>query len=152
MEHQDGKSNKMDCAQDFGSSFEITCQSSETSRPGKTTFDDPTLGRQDKAFLGFGQIDNDQFHTCGCGLLLGLVAGVTLIDNSNLDRIACDLLCFFSQLFHLCSFLFVGRRHRHRQQQPNSVNCHMDLAAFLSFTPIVASAFTTRPQDSTIKN
>ena len=47
----------------------IACQTTETTGPGKATLHHPTLGQQDKAFLGFGQFDYFQANALRLGRL-----------------------------------------------------------------------------------
>src|SRR5512134_1396329 len=116
MKHEDCKSDEMQTAKGFRRSLEVTRQSTETSGPGKTPFHDPTSGQEDKAFLGFGQLDHNQVNASFFGLLLGNWTCIALIDESNFYHVLRDFLHGLRQFLDLCTFLFVGRCDMRRQQ------------------------------------
>ena len=60
MEHNHGKSQKMQALQGFRQTFVVTDEATKATHPAKTTLDDPTARQQDKASLGIGQFDHFQ--------------------------------------------------------------------------------------------
>lgn len=108
MKHEDGKSDEMQTAKGFRRSLEVTGQSAEMSGSGKTPFDDPASGQEDKAFLGFGQLDHNQINASFFGLLLRNWTGIALIYKSDFHRIVRYFLHGLCQFPDLGTLLFIG--------------------------------------------
>lgn len=87
LEHQHSKSQEMQADQGFWQTLIVAGQPSKPSGPGETALNDPAFWQQNKAFLGFWQLDHDQFDPVLGGLLSRSVAGVTLIYKGDFDRI-----------------------------------------------------------------
>ena len=64
MQHNHGKSQKMQSFQGFRQAFVVPHQTTEAAHPAETALDNPTTGQQDKAALGIGQFDDFQAQPC----------------------------------------------------------------------------------------
>lgn len=92
--------------------------------------------------LGLGQSDDVQIDP---GLLSGLArhfARIAWVDIRQPDLLATDLLHLLRPLFHLRSFLLIGRRDMHGQQMAQRIDGHMHLAAALAFMSVVSGPST----------
>ena len=133
----------MQASQGLGPALIVTRQAAEASGPGETALNDPTSGQEHKAFLGFGQLDDDQFNAI-CGRGLGrLCTGVTLVDESNCDGVPSDELHLAGQFSDLSPLLFVGGGHMQGEQVAQRIHGYMHFATLLVFSAIIASAGAT---------
>ena len=90
--HHDGESQVAEACECFGQAFVVSGQATETSHPTETPFDDPAPRQEHEAFLGFWQLDHEQLQALIFSGLGRLIAGITLIDRGDLDRISSDFL------------------------------------------------------------
>src|SRR5262245_42296919 len=129
FQHENGKGQEMQASQGFRQPFVVASQSAAASSPGKAALNDPTAGQQDKAQLGFWELDDFQLNAM-LGRILGwLVAGVALVDKSQFYRLTGEGLNLLGQLLNLGTLWLIGWRDKQGQQMTQRVNGHMRLAA-----------------------
>lgn len=143
LEHQDGKSQKMQSCQSLWQALIVACQASKTARPAKTAFHNPASRQKNKPLLGFGQFDHFQFEPLCLGCLRRLLSGVALIDKGDFHRLPGDFLHLVGKFLDLCSILFIGRRDMQSQQMPQGVYGDMRFAAPFALVAIIAGPFAT---------
>jgi hypothetical protein len=68
-----------------GITLRIPDQAAKMSGPGKRAINHPPPRQPDKAFVGFRQLDDNQFDVVGLGRLGGIRAVVVLIDKRHTD-------------------------------------------------------------------
>ena len=132
-EHQDGESQKVKTRQGLGQTFIITSQSPKTSGPGERAFNHPALRQQDKAFLGFRQLDDDQVQASR--YLSGVPAFVDLVYKGNLDGLTRDTLNLLDQFSDLDSLLLVGGGDMKSQQVAQDIDRRIDFATLFAGLP-----------------
>ncbi len=115
--------------------------------PRQTTFHHPASGQQNKPALGFRQLDDVQgnsFGLRGCG---SSFAGITPIDKSQSDRVACGVLDIGGKAGNCCAIADVGGRHVQCKQVAERIDSQMHLRPAFALGAIIAedsSVLTTR--------
>jgi len=79
----------------------IPRQPAKSRSPAKATFDHPATRQQDKAFFRCSMLTDQQINAMPVGLVGCPFARISLVNEGDLDSIACDLLNGLRQLFHL---------------------------------------------------
>ena len=130
--HHDGESQKAETRQGFRQAFVVARQAAKTSHPTEAPFDNPAARQEHKALLSFWQLDEDQPRALLFRCLSGFLAGLSLIDKSDLDRMPGHLLYLFRQFSDLGSVLLVGRGDVQSQQMTQGVHRHVGFAPFFS--------------------
>ena len=145
----------MQTRQGFRQPLIIASQASKPSRPSKSPFHDPAAGPQDKAPLGFGQLDDFQANPVPLSRLSGGLAGIALIHVREFNVMAGHLLEGLSQDFHLRPVLDIRRRHVEGQQVTQGIDGDMDLRSLPTLGPVVAGprpTFRSGLQGAAIQN
>jgi hypothetical protein len=84
LEHNACEGDEVEVCKGLGASFVVLDEPPEAGRPCKGPLDDPSSG-QHEAGLGLGQQDDFESDPVFGGRRCGLLAGVTLIDESDFD-------------------------------------------------------------------
>ena len=82
----------MQSGQGLSEALIITRQPAKSSRPAKAAFNDPAARQQYKASFGFSMFDHQQVNSMPGSLACGIVAGIALVDEGDLDGITGYLL------------------------------------------------------------
>src|SRR3984957_14146678 len=141
-EHEHGENDEVQAGQGFGQALVVACQPPEAVEPAEAALDYPTAGPQHEALLRLGQLDDLQLNPFLTGSLRSRVSLIALGGECKFHRLASDMLDLLGKLLHLCPFLFIGRRDVHRQQIPQRVDSHMNLAAPLALVTVVTRTRT----------
>jgi hypothetical protein len=87
LEHENGKSHKMQACKGLGQLFIIPRQAAKATGPAETPLNDSALWQYHKAFFGCRQFDHFQLPVVDCGILGRLGIGVALINRSDFDGV-----------------------------------------------------------------
>src|SRR6266567_2091306 len=88
MQHEDRKSQHMKTYQRLWQALVVASQATKARHPGKTALDHPSAWQQDESTLGLGQFDDFQAYSVCLGRLGRLVAGVPLINESQVHALS----------------------------------------------------------------
>lgn len=91
-------------------------QTSEAAEPAEAALHRPAAPQQHEPLFGLRKFDYLKLHSSVECCLRRLLAGISLIGERHLDRLARRLLNLTRQLSDLCSPLFVGRRWAARHE------------------------------------
>jgi hypothetical protein len=155
MKHEHGESQQVKTSQRLWQALIVASQAAKSCHPGETALHHPSSRQQNEASLGLWQFDDLQTYALCFGCLGWLIARVSLIDESQLDMVACRFLDGGSQFAHLSAILLIGRCDVQRKQISQGINSQMHFATFAPFGSIIArsmAALGTRLQGSTVKN
>src|SRR5581483_7578034 len=100
MKHKHGKSQQVKTSQRLWQALIVASQTAKACHPGETALHDPAARQQNEAMLGLRQFDELQTYALCFGCLGWLIARVSLIDESQLDMIACRFLDGGGQFTH----------------------------------------------------
>src|SRR6266487_5121033 len=100
MKHEHGKRQQVKTRQRLWQAGIRASQAAKSCHPGETALHHPSARQQNEATPGLGQFDDLQTYSLCFGCLGWLIARVSLIDESQLDMVACRFLdggCQFAQ-------------------------------------------------------
>jgi len=114
--------------------------------PGQCTLDNPALGLNNKALIGFAPGDDLNPPIAGfSGCLRDALAAIACISENDFDKGKARPCSFRQQAGRPVTVLNIGRMHIDRQQQAQMVGQDMALNALCLFPCIVADRVDRAP-------
>ena len=120
----------MEAFDGFRQAFIVFSQAAKATDPREGAFDDPPLGQQHEALLGFLHFDQVQLDLMLGRFFLGFLSAVTAIHKSHLHVLSGDFLHRIAQRLDLRAVAFISRCHAQRQKMPQRVYGDVNLGAF----------------------
>ena len=139
MKHEAGKSKVVKPRESLGETLVVSRQTSEPCRPCKATFNHPSARQKDETTLRLGVFNDFQADAMTFGRLRCSVAGIALINISQLHRLSREFLHRRRELLHLIAILLIGRSDMQREQFSKGIDRRMNFAPLAAFGPGCAS-------------
>jgi hypothetical protein len=121
-EHEACKHHEVQPREGLGRALGVLRKAAEARHPRKAAFHDPAPGKQHEAPLRPRQFDHVQHDAVVVGVVLGLLAGLALVDIRKLDVPAVGTLHGLGRSPHLGTVLLVCQRHVQRQTMAEGVD------------------------------
>jgi len=132
----------MQVCEGLSGSFVVLDEPSEARGPCKGSLDDPSSWEQNEAAFCLRQFNHLDRDAVFCGSRSSSAAGVTLVDESDLDALPRRALNVSGDPAHFGAIVGVGGRHMQRQKMIKCIDGQMQLRSFLAFGAVVGASGT----------
>src|SRR5271157_4277952 len=133
----------MEVCQGLSTAFVVFDESSEAGGPGEGSFDDPSSGQQHETALGLRQFDDLERNAVFSGGGRWLLAGVALIDESDLHALSGLRLNGLGDTADFGPIIRVGGRDMQSQKMAKRVDGQWSFDPLFAFGAVISGASAT---------